>query len=141
MSRAKILWVVVAIFLLLFWGAYILKTEIVIAPSIGIFPEPHSGITGIVMIGPTCPVVRYPSDGTCANKPYPADFKITRRGSLFSRAVSSGKDGTFSIDLPPGEYTITPVLKGIMPHASPQNATVSAGTTTQVYIIFDSGIR
>jgi hypothetical protein len=143
MSRAKTTWIAIATILVVILGVYVIKTDIAIAPSDGVSHETRTGIAGTVTIGPTCPVVHYPPDGTCEDRPYQADFKITRKGSLLplSRTVSSGKDGTFNIDVPPGEYTIMPVLKAAMPHASPQEVTVVAGTTTQVHIMFDSGIR
>jgi hypothetical protein len=100
-----------------------------------------SGIHATVTIGPTCPVMRIPPDPQCADRPYKADFKITKKGSLFSQTVSSGDDGKFSINLSPGEYTISAVLKNVMPSFRPVDFTVTQENITELTLQFDSGIR
>lgn len=103
--------------------------------------ETSSGASAFVTIGPTCPVMRNPPDPECANKPYKADFKIIKKGSLFSKTVSSGDDGKFSVSLSPGDYTISAILKNVMPTLSPIDFTVTSGKVTQLNLQFDSGIR
>lgn len=100
-----------------------------------------SGVCAIVTIGPTCPVVQYPPDGACNDKPYKADFKIIKKGSLFSKTVSSGDDGVFIAELSPGDYTISAVQKNIMPSFSPMEFTVTGNNITELMLQFDSGIR
>lgn len=100
-----------------------------------------SGIHATVTIGPTCPVMRIPPDPACADRPYKADFKITKKGSLFSKTVSSGSDGILNIELSPGEYIISAVLKNVMPRLSPVAFTITQGKVTELTLQFDSGIR
>lgn len=102
------------------------------------------GITGLramVTIGPTCPVVQYPPDGACDDKPYQAQFKITKKSSLFSKTVSSGSDGILNVELSPGNYTITLVQQNAMPSMSPMEFTVTQGKITEISLSLDSGIR
>src|SRR3989344_3757889 len=91
-----------------------------------------SGVRGMVTIGPTCPVVQYPPDGACDDKPYQAQFKITKKGSLFSTTISSGGDGVFSADLSPGEYTIAPAKNQTMPSMSPVTFIVTKDKITEL---------
>lgn len=103
-----------------------------------------SGITGLramVTIGPTCPVVQYPPDGACDDKPYEAQFKITKKNLLFSKTASSGKDGVLYIDLSPGNYTIALLQENAMPSMSPMEFTVAGGNITEISLSLDSGIR
>lgn len=100
-----------------------------------------SGVRGIVTIGPTCPVVQYPPDGACDDKPYQAQFKITKKNSLFSKTVSSGADGILNTELSPGNYTIALVQQNVMPSMSPMEFTVTEGKITEISLSLDSGIR
>ncbi len=100
-----------------------------------------SGIHAIATIGPTCPVMRIPPDPQCADRPYKADFKITKRGSFFSQSVSSGDNGEFNINLLPGEYTISTISQNIMPRLSSVEFVVTQGKITELTLQFDSGIR
>ncbi|MBI5816882.1 MAG: hypothetical protein HZB09_00450 [Candidatus Yonathbacteria bacterium] len=100
-----------------------------------------SGIHATVTIGPTCPVMRIPPDPQCADKPHKADFKITKKDSLFSKTISSGSDGVLNMELSPGEYTISAILKNVMPRLNPVEFTVTRGNITELTLQFDSGIR
>ena len=100
-----------------------------------------SGIHAVVTIGPTCPVMRIPPDPQCADRPYKADFKITKKNSLFPKTVSSGSDGILNAELSPGEYVISSLGKNMMPSLSPVEFMVTEGKITELTLQFDSGIR
>src|SRR3989344_2112098 len=100
-----------------------------------------SGIHVMVTIGPTCPVMRFPPDYQCADRPYKADFKITKKNSLFPKTVSSGSDGILNAELSPGEYVISSLGKNMMPSLSPVEFMVTEGKITELTLQFDSGIR
>ena len=56
--------------------------------------------------------------------------------------VTSGADGRFQVDLPPGEYVVTPATgQDTYPIAQPVSVTVGPGTYAEVEINYDTGIR
>jgi hypothetical protein len=111
------------------------------APFSTPLPPTNSGVHGTVLLGPTCPVQRIPPDPKCADRPYQADFVITSSVGGTSK-VSSGADGKFEQQLPPGDYTIAPSNNGkVLPRAGSQVFTVQSGQFTEIQIQFDSGIR
>jgi hypothetical protein len=101
-----------------------------------------SGIEGIVLVGPQCPVER--ADSPCPDRPLPdAEFRVVKRPSGdVVRTVRSGKDGRFRVALDAGDYTLEPVPgSGGFPFGKPTDVTVRAGAYTNVTVSFDSGIR
>ena len=68
---------------------------------------PGTGIHGTVTLGPTCPVEKV-GEPPCVT-PYAAKLVVTSAddGSVVAR-VTSGPDGTFTVDVPPGDYVIVP---------------------------------
>lgn len=101
-----------------------------------------SGIRGVAMVGPTCPVERDPPDPQCADKPLATNVLIYRSGDLMRPVIitTSDKAGKFEADLPPGEY----VVRGgeaVLPRCADTPASVAAGAYTTVTLNCDSGIR
>lgn len=102
---------------------------------------PNTGIKGTVTLGPTCPVQQ--ADQPPCVTPMAATLAVTSAddGSVVAR-VSSGPDGTFSVDLPPGDYLIVPEPGGDpFPVGQPVEVTVEAGAYTEVEVAYDTGIR
>ncbi|HEY4505987.1 MAG TPA: hypothetical protein VJJ24_00835 [Candidatus Paceibacterota bacterium] len=112
----------------------------------GILPY-NSGITGIVMLGPTCPVMRDPPDPQCADRPYSARLHVTNAGmepafSSFLVEFTSDSNGRFNVSLPPGSYEIrSAVAANVLPYCSSDIVTVGPNTYTQTTVYCDSGIR
>lgn len=101
-----------------------------------------SGIRGTVSLGPTCPGPVDPSatQEPCVT-PYSAQLAILDgEGNVVAR-VTSGADGKFAVDLPPGEYTVAPQNGDPVPSAQSQPVTVTAGEYTEIEINYDTGIR
>lgn len=116
------------------------------APStIGLAPTPAlpSGISGTVVLGPTCPLESEPGayDPVPCLTPYSAQLVILDGDNLLVARVNSAADGSFRLDLPPGEYVITPQNGDPLPVAQPINVTVTAGEYATVQVNYDSGIR
>lgn len=106
-------------------------------------PEPSpSGVYGIVMIGPTCPVERSDDDGKCDDKPFQTILVITSdvpgRGNV---VVASDSQGRFSQNLVQGTYTIRAQSDVLMPSLAPVTFVVRKQQRTQLTLEFDSGIR
>jgi hypothetical protein len=107
----------------------------------GILPY-QSGIQGIVMLGPTCPVERMPPDPNCADKPYSALVAIFRTSDPVHAVVITRSDaqGHFQASLPPGSYTVG-AGESNLPRCPQTPATVGPSGYTQITIMCDTGIR
>ncbi len=97
-----------------------------------------SGVRGIVLIGPTCPVER--ADQPCPDLPFELRIRVLRAHLLVAR-TRSGPDGHFRVALPPGLYVLAPVLGPGPPSAPPVAVRVRPHRFAFVTIRVDSGIR
>ena len=117
----------------------------VVAAGCGLGPIPEdlsSGIAGIVLAGPQCPVVQEGSD--CNDKPLATTIIV--RSAATGREVTrftSDIDGSFRVPLYPGTYELDPQPGSAsgLPYASPQTVKVQADAFTDVTILYDTGIR
>ena len=102
-----------------------------------------SGITGTVLLGPTCPVVRNPPDPQCADKPYRTTLAVTTvDGARVVTTFTSDSNGTFSVQVPPGEYAIrSAAASNILPYCSDEHVVVRASAYTTTTVRCDTGIR
>jgi hypothetical protein len=102
-------------------------------------PRPDTGIRGLVVYGPTCPVQR--PGHTCV-RPYAAWITIRRqpKGTVAAR-VHAGSDGRFTARLRVGNYLLVPRNGNPFPRARSQAVSVHRQRFTAVTIHFDSGIR
>lgn len=107
-------------------------------------PPPPSGIKGTVLLGPTCAIEASPGDNNpvpCVT-PYVATLVILDNEGVKVKTVTSGSDGKFQVDLPPGDYVVTPDSgSDSYPVAQPQSVSVSAGVYTEIQVNYDTGIR
>jgi len=124
-------------------------TEVLSSPSATSFVvappsvEPHAGIAGRVLAGPTCPVERVPPDPACAQRGIVGAVIVVTGGGAEVARVTSGLDGTYAVQLPPGTYTLTPQpVQGLLGVAPPAQATIPAeGDGPTVDFTYDTGIR
>ena len=108
----------------------------------GILPF-DSGVEGVVMLGPTCPVMQE-GDDSCADKPYSTIIQVIAVGSPNSSpfaVVESDKQGKYKIMLPPGEYALGGVGGSVMPRCETKNITIEPTKIIEVNLSCDSGIR
>ena len=100
-----------------------------------------SGISGVVLIGPICPVMRV--DEPCPDQPFAATLRIRDSQGRELCTVASGEDGRFQVSLPPGTYELVPLTGGAggLPVAAAQWVAVAPGQYTEVIVSYDSGIR
>ena len=106
--------------------------------------ESANGIRGVAMLGPTCPVMKDPPDPACADKPYQASLVVTTSDqSSVIKTFSTGADGTFRVELPPGTYAIRSAAgANILPRCASQGTiSVASGSFTEATIYCDTGIR
>ena len=103
-----------------------------------------TGVRGTVSSGPVCPVVTEPPTPGCADRPVVGAVLVFRdlAGTEVAR-VTSGADGTFSVELAPGAYRLIPQpFHGLMGTPAPMDVGVDAGQPmTVVNVSYDTGIR
>ena len=107
----------------------------------GIAPY-DSGISGVVMLGPTCPVERIPPDPNCADKPYQTLVAIFRANDATHAVMITTSDasGTFAVSLPPGDYTVG-AGESNLPRCDHPQVTVLPHTYATTTVSCDTGIR
>lgn len=107
-------------------------------------PTPlKSGITGTVMLGPTCPVLKNPPEPQCADKPYATTLNLTTAdGHYILKKFDSNTKGKFSVDAAPGNYAISSASTSLFPRCTSGGfVTVKADEYTNLTIYCDTGIR
>lgn len=99
-------------------------------------------LTGYVHAGPVCPVVQDPPDPNCADRPVAgAALRIVGVGGSEVALVTTAEDGTFSLPLPPGTYTLEPQpVDGLMGTAAAQSFDVGS-SPVHLDVAYDTGIR
>lgn len=103
----------------------------------------RTGIGGIALAGPVCPVERVPPDPACAPRPVANATVVIRdaAGSELARVVT-GADGSFFVELPAGEYVVEPqAVEGLLGTAGPQKVSVVNGNAVAIQLDYDTGIR
>jgi hypothetical protein len=107
-------------------------------------PPPPSGIRGLVLLGPTCPVEASPGENEpvpCLT-PYAATLVVLDHENVKVATVTSGPDGKFTVDLAPGDYVVTPETgTDSYPIANPVSVTVVSGQYAEIQVNYDTGIR
>ena len=101
-----------------------------------------SGVEGVVLSGPNCPVVQEGSP--CPDTPAKAEIQVTDPNTQEVIAIAqSGADGRFRIELPPGEFVLLalPPNAGPAPSGKPVPVTVIGGSFVTVTLYIDTGIR
>jgi len=101
-----------------------------------------SGVRGSVLLGPQCPVVREGED--CPDKPYATTLVVTKTDqSKVIKEFKSDENGKFSVQVPPGEYSIrSATVANVHPYCSSrENIIVSSNAYTETVVYCDTGIR
>jgi hypothetical protein len=102
-----------------------------------------TGIGGITVAGPVCPVETVPPDPACAPRPVAGAVLVIRdgAGSEVARTTTEA-DGSFFAELPAGDYVVEPQpVEGLMGTAAALEVTVVDGIAAQVQLDYDTGIR
>ncbi|MFE9438336.1 hypothetical protein ACFYO2_04875 [Streptomyces sp. NPDC006602] len=102
-----------------------------------------AGITGVVVLWPTCPVEGIPEqrEDDCRGLPTEATLRVRDRGAdTVAATVHVGQDGRFRVALRPSEYTVTSEAPGTE-YCHPVDVTVRSGEYTDVVVKCDTGLR
>lgn len=103
-----------------------------------------TGVNGIVLFSPVCPVERIPPDPQCAPRPGAADIQLVRPNGSVVAEGRAGSDGRFSVPAAPGSYTVRATANpgpGRGCQAEPAQVTVVARSVVSVAVSCDTGIR
>jgi hypothetical protein len=112
------------------------STAPAVTPSLQATDGP-SGIAGVVLVGPEC---RRPTEASPCLVPYQARLVILDPDGRIVGDVTSGPDGTFRIELPPGDYVVQPSPGGDpYPRAEARSVTVVSGEMSEVEIDYERG--
>jgi hypothetical protein len=107
-------------------------------------PQLEGNVSGQILLGPTCPVMKNPPDPACADKPYQASIQIIDRNSPAGapyKVISSDAQGNYTVTLPVGEYAFQPQGGSVLPRCETREVTVTSGTNLKVDFSCDTGIR
>ena len=97
-----------------------------------------SGVRGVVLLGPSCPVEREGSP--CPDTPFVG--KVRAVGEGVEVETDTDDRGAFTVRLEPGTYTMQAVVDGGgPPTAAPLEVSVRAHEFTDVTLTVDTGIR
>lgn len=103
-----------------------------------------TGVTGMAVAGPTCPVVHDPPDPACDDRPVAgAEIAVLELGGGEVARVVTDASGRFGLELAPGAYRLEPQpVEGLMGTAASLDLRVGAGQpTVAVTLTYDTGIR
>ncbi len=133
--------------LLIALAAFVLALAAACNPGAGPSPTPTvtplltTGVRGVVLAGPTCPVEQ-PGQSPCVRSVSGATIlALDAAGYELGRAVSDTA-GAYFLRLPPGTYEIAPqVVEGLMGVAAETTVTVPDGAPVQLDLRYDTGIR
>ncbi len=103
-----------------------------------------TGIHGVALMGPTCPVERNPPDPNCAPKPYHGTLRVTQGDDPTLTVMTFDTDayGQFNISVAPGLYRIQSLDEQTLPRCYTQETiTVTAGRNVEAVVDCDTGIR
>ena len=100
---------------------------------------PGTGLTGVVVRGPTQPVCQV--DDPC-EAPFAATFDVFR-GGMRVTVFRSDAQGAFTVGLSPGNYRVVPRADApiLDPSGQAKDVVVGSEGLTAVALSFDTGIR
>ena len=101
-----------------------------------------TGIRGVVMLGPMCPVQSSAGPDSCNSKPYKTMVVAFKKSDPVHAVAfsSSNADGVFEFSLPPGDYTLG-AGESNLPRCDHPEVTVGSSGYVAATISCDTGIR
>lgn len=128
-------------------GIILLLTIIFVTSCDKSVPREAGYLDGVISIGPICPVERVPPEPAClpnaeTYKAYPVSV-FTSDGMRKITQLNPSLDGSFSSELPPGNYIVVleKAQNNIGGSNLPAEVSITSRSTTLVSISIDTGIR
>lgn len=115
--------------------------------------SPNAGATGLVrgnvVIGPICPGPAQIGRPECVKRPIQTTVRVFVAPAPGSgngetsplTTVATDPGGQFRIALPPGTYRLVPVSPPGISRGKPTDVAVTAGSTADVELLIDTGLR
>jgi hypothetical protein len=111
------------------------------SPSPSVTPLLTTGVRGVVLAGPTCPVEQAGQSPCVSSLSGATILALDPAGHEVGRAVSDAS-GAYFLRLAPGTYAIVPqAVQGVMRAAAETTVTVPDGVPVQLDLKYDTGIR
>lgn len=111
------------------------------SPSGAVTPLVATGVRGVVLAGPTCPVEQAGQSPCVRSVSGATILALDPSGREVGRAVSDA-GGAYVLRLAPGTYEIVPQsIQGLMGVAPKTSVTVPDGAPVQLDLQYDTGIR
>jgi hypothetical protein len=111
------------------------------SPGAGSNGRVTTGVIGIVLAGPTCPVERA-GQSACVRPVEGATILALDSARHETGRATSDATGAYFLPLPPGAYEIVPQpVSGLMGVAPASNITVTGGAPVRLDLRYDTGIR
>ena len=111
------------------------------SPTATVTPLPTTGVRGVVLAGPTCPVEQA-GQSPCVRAVSGATILALDSSGREVGRVMSNADGAYFLRLAPGTYEIVPQpVQGLMGVAAKTSVTVPDGVPIQLDLEYDTGIR
>jgi hypothetical protein len=103
---------------------------------------PTFAVSGYAHAGPVCPVETTPPDPSCEDRPVGgAVVRVHDSEGAAVAEAATAVDGTFTVELPAGEYTVVAQpVEGLLGTPPPIELTV-VGEVSGVDLAYDTGIR
>jgi hypothetical protein len=98
-----------------------------------------SGIEGIALAGPQCPVEIEGSP--CPPKPIAIRVVVRDRSGGEVVTFQTAADGRFRVGLPPGRYTLSTADQAVLLFLKPTEVNVPEGSYVELQLDVDTGIR
>ncbi len=101
--------------------------------------QPGTGIRGVALIGPGCPVEQ--ANSPCPDRPFQGQVQATAADGATTTGTTDGQ-GRFTIDVAAGTYDVVALPANVgPPTAISQTVVVREGDYTSITLELDSGIR
>ena len=111
------------------------------SPRRTVTPPFTTGVRGVVLAGPTCPVEQAGQSPCIRSVSGATIVALDSARHEVGRAVSDAS-GAYFLRLPPGTYEIVPqAVEGLMGVAAETTVTVPDGAPVQLDLQYDTGIR
>ena len=111
------------------------------SPSATITPLLTTGVRGVVLAGPTCPVEQAGQSPCVRSLSGATILALDSARHEVGRTVSDGS-GAYFLKLAPGTYAIVPqAVQGVMRAAAETTVTVPDWVPVQLDLKYDTGIR
>lgn len=120
--------------------AFVILLLVIVGTGCGGNEVPGQGISGMVLLGPHCPVVQEGEE--CADTLFETQLVVMNvDGTRVIEEFSSDANGEFEVLLPVGEYVIRSPGNISLPYCDSGPVAVSEGTMTEIVVYCDTGIR